>query len=271
MPELPEVETTLNGVKPHLQSQKITLVTVRQARLRWLIPENLAEILQNQKFKGFRRRAKYLIFEFDHGELIIHLGMSGRLSVLPHFVEAQKHDHVDFQLQNGKVLRYTDPRRFGAILWHENKLIAHKLLAHLGPEPLSEEFDLEYLKPLLKKRQLTIKQVIMDAKIVVGVGNIYANEALFLTGIDPRRPANKISAKRVQKLIEMIKNVLHAAIKAGGTTLKDFYGVDGAKGYFVQQLHVYGRAGLPCNTCGKKIKSLMLGQRNTFYCSNCQR
>jgi len=269
MPELPEVETTRRGIAPHTEGKKVCGVTVRQRQLRWPIPTRLGSTITGHKIKSVERRAKYLLLRFDHGTLIMHLGMSGSLRILPRNTEPEKHDHFDLEL--AKVcLRLRDPRRFGAVLWTKQDPHQHKLLKHLGPEPLSAEFNGEHLHQLAQKRRAPVKSFIMDGRVVVGAGNIYANEALFMSGIHPKRPCNQISLEQYQTLANHIKEVLKAAIKQGGTTLRDFQQGDGQPGYFAQQLQVYGKGGEPCPNCGHAIKQERIGQRSAFYCTNCQ-
>ncbi|GGC08678.1 formamidopyrimidine-DNA glycosylase [Marinobacterium zhoushanense] len=270
MPELPEVETSRAGIEPHLQGVKITRLVVRQPQLRWPIPADLAANLEGQRVQAVCRRGKYILIAVNGGAALLHLGMSGSVRILPRGTPAGKHDHVDLELESGQMLRLTDPRRFGALLWQpEGEL--HPLLASLGPEPLSEAFDAEYLLRCCKGRRSAIKALIMDSHVVVGVGNIYANEALYMAGIDPRRAAGRISAERLARLVEAIKSVLTRAIAQGGTTLRDFVGGDGKPGYFSQQLHVYGRAGEPCPGCGARLQEVRLAQRSTVYCKLCQK
>lgn len=270
MPELPEVETTRRGIAPLLEAKTVSDVIVRQPRLRWPVPRGLRGKLLDQELMLVERRAKYLLLRFRHGTLILHLGMSGSLRVLPADTVPDKHDHVDIVF--GDVcLRLHDPRRFGAVLWSADDSDRHALIAHLGPEPLSDQFDVQYLAVAAKGRKLAIKQLIMDGKVVVGVGNIYANEALFMAGIHPQRAAGRIGQARLAGLVAAIKQVLAAAIEQGGTTLRDFQREDGRPGYFAQKLRVYGRAGLPCPTCQRPLKESRLGQRSTVYCSHCQR
>ncbi|MEL0614037.1 bifunctional DNA-formamidopyrimidine glycosylase/DNA-(apurinic or apyrimidinic site) lyase [Marinomonas arenicola] len=271
MPELPEVETTLRGIEPLLVEQTVAQIDVRQPKLRWPITPALVTEMQGQVITHLTRRGKYIGIHTAAGTLIIHLGMSGSL----YFVEPETaplfHDHVDFRFAGkGPWLRYTDPRRFGAVLWTKGDWLAHELLAHLGPEPLSEDFHIDYLYEKAKGRKVAIKSFIMDSKVVVGVGNIYANEALFMAGIRPTRMAGNISKARYAVLIECIKTVLAAAIKQGGTTLKDFVGGDGKPGYFKQELMVYGRADQACTACGAVLKEIRQGQRSTVYCPKCQ-
>jgi len=270
MPELPEVETTLRGIAPHLNNRQIADVVIRNASLRWPIPGNLPKLLQGQTVRDLQRRAKYLLLAFDHGTLILHLGMSGSLRIQPVGTPAEKHDHFDLVLDSGQLLRLRDPRRFGAVLWHEGDVAQHPLLAALGPEPLQAEFDAEYLYAATRKRKAAIKLVIMDNHVVVGVGNIYANEALFRAGIRPQLAAGRLSRERCAELTRTIKEVLRAAIKKGGSSLRDYVDSDGKQGYFQQHYFVYGRTGEPCRRCGTPIKQLRQGQRSTFYCPQCQ-
>lgn len=269
MPELPEVETTRSGIEPHLLGRTVTALTVRNPRLRWPIPEDLAIQIEGQRFTAIRRRAKYLLLDIGGGSLISHLGMSGSLRLVPAGSPPGKHDHVDIALDSGMLLRYHDPRRFGALLWCRAGDV-HPLLASLGPEPLSAEFDGERLYQCSRGRQMAVKPFIMDNAVVVGVGNIYASEALFAAGIDPRREAGRISRARYQRLAEEIRRVLAYAIQRGGTTLRDFVGGDGQPGYFQQELFVYGRAGEPCKVCGRTLSECRLGQRSSVFCRACQ-
>jgi formamidopyrimidine-DNA glycosylase len=270
MPELPEVETTRAGIAPHLEGHAVSRALVRQPRLRWPVPADLNALLKRRKLLAVERRAKYLLLRFGHGTLIIHLGMSGSLRVLPAGTPPDKHDHVDIVFGQ-QCLRLRDPRRFGAVLWHEGDITDHELIAHLGPEPLSQAFDTDHLAAAAKGRKVAIKQLIMDGKVVVGVGNIYANEALFQAGIHPQRAAGRIGRARLERLVSAIKRVLAAAIAQGGTTLRDFQREDGKPGYFAQELQAYGRGGLPCPSCGTTLKEIRLGQRSTVYCPHCQR
>jgi formamidopyrimidine-DNA glycosylase len=270
MPELPEVETTRRGIAPHLEAHTVSDVIVRQPRLRWPVPRGLKKSLVGQELMLVERRAKYLLLRFPAGTLIIHLGMSGSLRVLPADTPADAHDHVDIVFGH-TCLRLRDPRRFGAVLWEKGAIAANPLLAHLGPEPLADAFDTAHLAAAAKGRKVAIKQLIMDGKVVVGVGNIYANEALYMAGINPQRAAGRISRARLARLVAAIKQVLAAAIEQGGTTLRDFQREDGRPGYFAQELLVYGRGGLPCPGCGAPLKEVRLGQRSTVYCGRCQR
>lgn len=271
MPELPEVETTKAGITPVALNQTISKIIIRAPKLRWPIPKNIAKILPGHTVRAIERRAKYLLLRFDTGTLIIHLGMSGRLRILNEDTPPQKHDHVDICFDNGITLRYTDPRRFGCILWTDEPPLEHKLLAELGPEPLTTAFTSKHLFAEAKNKKIPVKAFIMDAKVVVGVGNIYASEALFAAKIDPRKPAQQVSADQYAALTKEIKRILKESIAQGGTTLKDFYSAEGKPGYFVQKLKVYGREKEPCVTCGSAIQSQNIGQRNTFFCTSCQR
>jgi len=271
MPELPEVETTRRGIVPHIESNTISAVIVRNRNMRWPIPNGLNTKLKNKKIISVTRRAKYLLIKIETGTLILHLGMSGSLRILATTEAVERHDHFELQFKNGICLRLRDPRRFGSVLWTKNDPFKHKLLINLGPEPLTKEFNTELLFQKSRKRKTSIKQFIMDAKIVVGVGNIYASEALFLSGINPKRLAGKITKKNSLDLTRAIKKILTHAIKQGGTTLKDFTASDGKPGYFKQKLKVYDRKNEPCVICKKPIKQIILGQRSTFYCSSCQK
>jgi formamidopyrimidine-DNA glycosylase len=269
MPELPEVETTCRGIAPYLRGVKISQVLVRQPQLRWPIPAEVMA-LRDMPVVAVRRRAKFLLIDLAVGQLLIHLGMSGSLRVLPVGAPALKHDHVDVLLDSGKMLRLNDPRRFGAVLWSE-QADSHPLLGHLGPEPLESGFDGDWLARRAAGRKQSVKTFIMDNRTVVGVGNIYAQESLFLAGIHPSRQAGRISKERYARLAESIREVLTRAIAAGGTTLKDFSRVDGQPGYFAQALSVYGRGGAPCLVCGTTLRASRHGQRATCYCPQCQR
>jgi formamidopyrimidine-DNA glycosylase len=270
MPELPEVETTRRGIAPHLQDRHITRVIVRQPRLRWPIPAELPALLKGRKVSGVERRGKYLLIRFRHGHLLIHLGMSGSLRLLDATSPPRKHDHLDLCLSDGRCLRLRDPRRFGAVLWTTEPPGEHPLLSALGPEPLEAEFDGNYLHSLGSTRRCAVKNLIMESRIVVGVGNIYASESLFRAGIHPSRASNRISIQRYQRLAQAIREVLTEAIAQGGTTLRDFQQEDGRPGYFAQRLQVYGREGGPCPRCGRPIICRVIGQRSSFYCGHCQ-
>ncbi|MEM1263898.1 MAG: bifunctional DNA-formamidopyrimidine glycosylase/DNA-(apurinic or apyrimidinic site) lyase [Pseudomonadota bacterium] len=269
MPELPEVETTRRGIEPHLRERTVTSAIVRERRLRWPIPREFEARLTGQTITAVRRRAKYLIVETAAGSALMHLGMSGSLRIVDESTPLKKHDHVDVALDSGRILRYHDPRRFGSMHWLEPNA-SHPLLDELGPEPFDPEFDGDYLHRLAKGRRVSVKVFIMNAKVVVGVGNIYASEALFRAGIDPRRAAGRVSVQRYRRLAEAIRATLGEAIEVGGTTLRDFYGGDGEPGYFRQKLLVYERGGEPCRVCGTTIRRVVLGQRATYFCPNCQ-
>jgi formamidopyrimidine-DNA glycosylase len=271
MPELPEVETTRRGIAPHLVERTITSVIVRESRLRWPIPAELPELLAETYIKNVDRRAKYLLLRTDKGTIILHLGMSGSLRITQIHTDPRKHDHVDFMLDSQRILRLHDPRRFGCLLWTSDDPLQHPLLVNLGPEPLTDQFDGQYLYDRSRQRQMPVKSFIMDNQVVVGVGNIYANEALHWAGIHPLRAAGRISLARYQKLATGIRTVLADAIIAGGTTLRDFTDGDGKAGYFRQQLRVYGRARSACLQCGETISHQVLGQRATYFCHICQR
>lgn len=270
MPELPEVETTRRGLLP-LVGKSVELVVIRFPTLRWPIPEHLIETLPKQTLRSLTRRAKYILCEFDTGVLMLHLGMSGRLSLLDDAYPPEKHDHFDVQFTDKFVMRLHDPRRFGAVLWIDNKNQDHPLLNKLGPEPLDESFNAQYLHNALAKKSLVIKNAIMDGHIVVGVGNIYASESLFRARIHPETPANKVSMKKCERLVAEIKSTLNDALKAGGSSLRDFFGADGNPGYFQQAYFVYGRTGEPCKVCETPIRNIRLGQRSTFFCHRCQK
>lgn len=270
MPELPEVETTCRGIRPHVEKRIITELIVRNPNLRWPVPDFLVDRLLQEEIQAVSRRGKYILLRLAAGDVMVHLGMSGSLRIVKEGDEPQKHDHVDFCLDNGNVLRLTDPRRFGSVLW-QPRGEHHELLYKLGPEPLDESFNAQYLEESCSGRKTAIKQLIMDSHVVVGVGNIYATEALFAAGIDPRRAAGNISLSRLSVLVEEIKTVLAAAIDQGGTTLKDFVGGDGKPGYFKQELSAYGRKGLPCKKCMAPLSEVRLGQRATVFCKHCQR
>lgn len=270
MPELPEVETTRLGIMP-LLGKTVASVEIRHPTLRWPIPNFLPSVLPKQSLKALTRRAKYILCEFDTGVLILHLGMSGRLCLLDDCYPAEKHDHFDIVFTDNTVLRLNDHRRFGAVLWSDREDNTHPLLAHLGPEPLSDDFNAQYLKAVLSKKSLAIKNAVMDSKVVVGVGNIYASESLFRARIHPETPANQLSLHKLKRLVAEIKATLNDAIKAGGSSLKDFLHADGNAGYFQQAYFVYGRTDEACKVCEKPIKCIRLGQRSTFFCAKCQK
>jgi formamidopyrimidine-DNA glycosylase len=270
MPELPEVETTRRGITPHIINQQVSEVIIRQAQLRWPISANLATDLTGLTIHSINRRGKYLLLETESGTVLIHLGMSGNLRIVNHNEAVAKHDHADIVF-NKAILRFNDPRRFGSILWTRDPVHQHRLLKSLGPEPLNEDFDGQHLYQLSRGRSQSVKAFIMDSHIVVGVGNIYANEALFKAGIHPKRQTGRIALKRYCLLSQCIKEVLSDAITQGGTTLRDFVGSDGKPGYFKQHLNVYGRADMPCPTCLQPLKLIKQANRATVFCRQCQR
>jgi formamidopyrimidine-DNA glycosylase len=275
LPELPEVETTRRGIAPYVIGRRVTGVILRRPDLRWPIPPEISELLPGQRIDAVERRAKYLLLRTGIGSALLHLGMSGVLRVLPPDAPVGKHDHVDIALertlvQAPRILRFTDPRRFGCLLWQPLGE-THELLAKLGPEPLTDAFDGDLLWHLSRGRTAAVKLFLMDSAVVVGVGNIYASEALFYAGIDPRRAAGSVSRARYARLAAEVKRLLAWAIERGGTTLRDFLNPDGAPGYFFRELMVYGRTGEPCRVCGTPIRQVTLGQRSTFWCPHCQR
>lgn len=271
MPELPEVETTLRGITPFVRGKVIVRVDVRNGNLRWPVPADISFYTQGKRVEAISRRAKYLLFKLPQGHLMIHLGMSGRLRIVQDDTPVEKHDHVDFCLDSGNRLRFTDPRRFGSVLWIAGDPGRHKLLKGLGPEPFDPGLDGEYLYHRSRGKTVPIKSFLMDSRVLVGVGNIYANEALFKSGIAPTRTAGRISLASYQKLLDNVRVVLQRAIEAGGTTLRDFVDGNGKPGYFQQQLNVYGRGGKACMECGAILREIRLGQRATVYCTRCQR
>lgn len=271
MPELPEVETTRRGIAPWLEGRRLAEVVVRNRRLRWPIPPALPERLAGARVEVLERRAKYLLMRTDRGTALLHLGMTGGLRVLTGIAAPGRHDHYDLVTDAGITVRFSDPRRFGALLWTEEDPARHPLLAHLGPEPLAGDFDGGHLHRMSRGRRVAIKPHIMNAAVVVGVGNIYASEALYRAGIHPARAAGRLSPARCTALAAAIKEVLQDALRAGGTTIRDFYGGDGEPGYFTQELRVYDRAGEPCLRCGAPLKQRVLGQRSSYFCARCQR
>lgn len=270
MPELPEVETTRRGLLPRLAGRRLERVVVRDPRLRWPVPPDLEDRLAGRTLGDLGRRGKYLLFDFGGVTQIVHLGMSGSLRFAGPDEPAARHDHVDWQFDGGVTLRLRDPRRFGAVLWTDDAA-HHPLLAHLGPEPLTDAFDADYLHAHCRRRSAAIKQVIMDATVVVGVGNIYASESLFHAGIRPGTAARRLSRPACARLVDAIRRVLGAAIAAGGSSLRDYVATDGELGYFQLQTRVYDRAGLPCKACGTPVRRVVQGQRASFYCPRCQR
>jgi formamidopyrimidine-DNA glycosylase len=271
VPELPEVETTRRGIAPALLGRRVIQAVIRDRRLRWPIAQHLEAAIRDQVVRRIERRAKYILIGFDTGVLIVHLGMSGSLRILDAGTPPTLHDHWDLELDSGKVLRFHDPRRFGSAHWTDGDPLEHPLLAKLAPEPLSAAFDAGYLHRITRKRNVAIKQLIMDSQKVVGVGNIYASEALFRAGISPRKAARRLSRAEAAALAQAIKDVLAAAIEIGGTTLRDYVNADGLPGYFRQKLFVYERDGEPCRVCGKPVKQFFQGQRSTYWCSTCQK
>jgi formamidopyrimidine-DNA glycosylase len=271
MPELPEVETTLRGIAPHVLGQQIRAVVVRNSQLRWPVPEALRQELPGRRIERIERRGKYLLLSAGDACLLVHLGMSGSLRICSAYEPILKHDHIDIDLGQDRILRYSDPRRFGCMLWLKGDPFGHPLLQTLGPEPLSEEFTGATLFRGSRGRKVPVKSLIMDSHVVVGVGNIYANEALFMAGIRPDRAAGRIAAARYDLLAACIREILGRAIAMGGTTLRDFVGGDGKPGYFKQSLHVYGRGGQPCDRCGTVLTEIRIGQRSTVFCALCQR
>lgn len=270
MPELPEVETTRLGLLPHLKNQRIAALTVRDFRLRWPIPPDLPSILPGRQIADVRRRAKYLLIDCSAGTLIVHLGMSGSLRIVSNQTPPGKHDHYDLLLANGSVIRYADPRRFGSLHWTRDDASKHPLLSKLGPEPISEAFTGRALFHATRGRTASIKQFLMDQHHVVGVGNIYANEALFRAGVRPQTRAGRVSLARCENIVASIKHTLNLALKAGGSTLRDFVNSNGEPGSFQLSYRVYDRAGKPCFRCDGTIRTLRQGQRSSFYCPKCQ-
>jgi len=269
MPELPEVETSRRGIEPHIVDATVSRVVIRERRLRWPVAKEVDRNLPGQTITSVSRRAKYLLINTDRGSAILHLGMSGSVCIVDSDTPASVHDHVDIQFESGLTLRFRDPRRFGSLHWSKSPS-SHPLLSALGPEPLGDDFHGDYLWQKSRGRKVSIKQFIMNAHIVVGVGNIYASESLFTAGINPRRAAGRIALHRYNALVAAIQEVLEKAIKAGGTTLRDFYGGDGEAGHFQQQLQAYGREDEPCRRCNTPITAIVQGQRSTYYCKSCQ-
>lgn len=270
MPELPEVETTRRGIEPLIANKVVEKVFILNGSLRWAVPEKLTVLMPGQRFISVERRSKYLLFNLSQGTMIVHLGMTGHLRVDATLSQRRKHDHVEITFTDGTCLRYNDTRRFGSILWTEQDPLQHVRIATLGPEPFDETFNADYLYQLSRNRKVAVKPFLMDAHVVVGVGNIYASEALFKARIAPLRPAGKVSKASYLRIVDSVKEILEQAIKAGGTTIRDFSNSDGNPGYFKQELRVYGRAGQKCTVCDTLIKQIKLGQRSTFYCPTCQ-
>lgn len=271
MPELPEVETTRRGIEPAVTSRMIDRIVVREPRLRWRVPAEITALAPGQRVQHLRRRAKYLLFDLDRGSMILHLGMSGSLRVMPADATPLPHDHVDIVMDSGMCLRFNDPRRFGSLLWTADDPLKHPLLVRLAPEPLSDDFDAAYLARTAHGRRVEIKQLLMNGNLVVGVGNIYASEALFHAGIRPQRSASRVRREEFAPLVRSIRKVLRAAIRQGGTTLRDYVSPDGTPGYFRQKLFVYERAGEPCRVCKTPIRRIVQGQRATYFCPQCQK
>lgn len=270
MPELPEVETTKRGIAPHIVGKTIENVLVRQRQLRWLIVDDFEQNLHGQCIQTVERRAKYLLIKTQDGALIVHLGMSGNLRIVPAYAPANLHDHVDIIFNSGIALRFNDQRRFGALVWATGDILKHPLLRELGVEPLTDDFTSSLLFQLSRRKRMPIKTFLMNGKVVVGVGNIYANESLFLSGISPTRHAGDLSVQDCETLVFQIKAVLVRAVEQGGTTLRDFVNAEGKAGYFQQQLHVYGRANQPCTKCSQSLIEIRLANRTTVFCQNCQ-
>lgn len=271
MPELPEVETTRRGLEPLLVGRTVTGARVHNRSLRWPVPHGLGRLLAGRRFLAIGRRSKYLLLRCTDGTLVVHLGMTGHLRVVPTDEPRKKHDHVELLLDNGRALRFNDSRRFGAVLWTQDDPLDHPLLVGLGPEPFDKSFTAGYLAERAQGRVVAVKPFLMDAKIVVGVGNIYASEALFRAGIDPRRAAGKVSRTAFARLVAAVREVLAEAIEAGGTTIRDFANSNGEPGYFRISLRVYGREGEACVACGAPIRQVRLGQRSTYFCEKCQK
>jgi formamidopyrimidine-DNA glycosylase len=271
MPELPEVETTRRGLLPHVLGRRFRGALVRNAALRWPVPRDLSSRIRGEAILDIRRRGKYLLIDCRKGHVLVHLGMSGRLSIIADEKPAGRHDHVDLRLEGGRALRLTDPRRFGAVLWLEGAAEDHPLLRGLGLEPLESGFTGAALKALAAGRRVAVKQFLMNGRIVTGVGNIYASEALFQSGVHPMKEAGRITAARWERIAQSIRATLERALAAGGSTLRDFASSDGSPGHFQHEFSVYGREGKPCLKCGAPIRMLRQGQRSTFYCARCQR
>jgi formamidopyrimidine-DNA glycosylase len=270
LPELPEVETTRRGLAPFARHRHITKLEIYEPRLRWPVAADLPRKLAGQRIVRVGRRAKYLLLRLDSGTLLLHLGMSGNLRAVPADTPRLRHDHFDLVLDSGLALRFNDPRRFGSLLYTSEKLHKHPLLAHLAPEPLGAGFDTDYLWRITRGRRVAIKQLLMNSRLVVGVGNIYASEALFRARIRPQRRARTLTRAEAARLVRGVRAVLRQAIRAGGTTLRDYLGADGSPGYFRQRLYVYERRGEPCRRCGTPVRGISQGQRSTYYCPSCQ-
>jgi formamidopyrimidine-DNA glycosylase len=271
LPELPEVETTRRGIEPFALGRRIARLSVHEPRLRWPVAKKIAAAVKGQRIRAIGRRAKYLLLELDSGTLILHLGMSGSLRAVPDATARSAHDHVDLVLDSGMSLRFNDPRRFGSLHYTREPAAAHPLLAKLAPEPFDTRFNTGYLWSITRRRRVAIKQLLMNSQLVVGVGNIYASEVLFRAGIRPKRQARGLSRAEAERLVRAVRAVLRAAIRVGGTTLRDYVGADGAPGYFRQKLYVYERAGQACRVCAGPVRHLNQGQRSSYYCPTCQK
>jgi formamidopyrimidine-DNA glycosylase len=271
VPELPEVETTRRGLTPHARKRRILALTVYEPRLRWRVPRTLPARLAGRRIEQVGRRAKYLLLRLEDGTLLLHLGMSGNLRAVPAGTPRRKHDHFDLVLDSGVTLRFNDPRRFGSLLYTGTDWQQHPLLRDLAPEPFARAFDADYLWRITRGRRVALKQLVMNSRLVVGVGNIYASEALFRARLRPQRRAATLTRAECARLVRAVRTVLRLAIRAGGTTLRDYLGTDGEPGYFRQRLYVYERAGRPCRRCGTRVRALTQGQRSTYYCPQCQR
>jgi formamidopyrimidine-DNA glycosylase len=271
LPELPEVETTRRGLTPYARKRRIAALAVYEPRLRWPVARNLATKVAGQRIQRVGRRAKYLLLELESGTLLVHLGMSGNLRAVPADTPRLAHDHFDLVLDSGVALRFNDPRRFGSLLYTTGDPERHRLLASLAPEPFARAFDAQYLWRITRRRRMAIKPLLMNSRLVVGVGNIYASEALFRARIKPRRQARTLTRAEAARLVRGVRAVLAQAIRSGGTTLRDYLGADGAPGYFRQRLYVYERAGKPCRRCGTPVRAIPQGQRSTYYCPSCQK
>jgi formamidopyrimidine-DNA glycosylase len=271
VPELPEVETTRRGLAPHARKRRIVALTVYEPRLRWPVPRELPRQVAGRRIERVGRRAKYLLLTLESGTLLLHLGMSGNLRAVPAATPRLKHDHFDLLLDSGLALRFNDPRRFGSLLYTTGDPQEHALLKHLAPEPFAKGFDADYLWRISRGRRVALKQLLMNSRLVVGVGNIYASEALFRARLKPQRRAASLTREESARLVRAVRTVLKLAIRAGGTTLRDYLGADGAPGYFRQRLYVYERKGKPCRRCGTPVRSLTQGQRSTYYCPRCQK
>lgn len=271
MPELPEVETTRRGIEAAVRGRAVAAFELREHRLRWPVERRLERELPGQSVRQVGRRAKYLLIGLERGTLIAHLGMSGSLRVVTRGASWRPHDHYELRFDSGRALRFNDPRRFGSLHWTSGDPLSHPLLSGLGPEPLAPSFDGAYLAARARGRRVAIKPFLLDQRVVVGVGNIYASESLFRAGIHPRRAAGRVSRPRLERLVESVRDVLEDAIRQGGTTLRDYVNADGTPGYFRQELFVYERAGSACRRCGTPVRRLAQGQRSTYFCPSCQK